>query len=105
MAKELIPTDITNTPEVLRLAEEVARSGLPRLLKREGQELAVLTPVAPPAPTRRRSRRLGQPIPHTDPLFRIVGLGSAEGPSDVSQNPDAYLAAASYEESHPPHQP
>ena len=32
MAKELTPVDISNTLDLLRLAEEVRRSGQPRLL-------------------------------------------------------------------------
>ena len=44
MAKELKPVDITNTPDVLRLAEEVARSGASLLLRRDDTDIAVLQP-------------------------------------------------------------
>ena len=56
MAKELTPIDVTDTPDLLRLAEEVRRSDQPRLLRRENEDLAVLTPVAPPA--KRRARKV-----------------------------------------------
>lgn len=46
MARELSPIDITDDPELLRLAEEVRRTGLPRLLRREDEDVAVLSPVA-----------------------------------------------------------
>ena len=55
MAKELAPIDVTNAPDLLRLAEEVRRTGRPRLIRREDEDLAVLTPVA--APAKRRSTR------------------------------------------------
>ncbi len=55
MARELEPIDVTDAPDLLRLAEEVRRSGQPRRLRREDEDLAVLVPVAPPA--KRRSRR------------------------------------------------
>jgi hypothetical protein len=102
MAREMIPTDVSQIPEVLHLAEEVARSGKPRLLKKDRDEIAVLSPVAPRATSRRRARRPGQPIPRTDSLFKIVGMASSEGPTDVSANADHYLAQAYYEELHPP---
>ena len=55
MAREIKPIDITNTPEVLRLAEEVARSGIPHVLKRDNKDLAVITPVSSTPTSRRRT--------------------------------------------------
>ncbi|MDQ3412950.1 MAG: hypothetical protein M3509_12625, partial [Chloroflexota bacterium] len=51
MAAKLQPIDISDSTEVLNLAEEVRQSGIGRLLKRGEQELAVLTPVDPPLAT------------------------------------------------------
>ncbi|MFN0074394.1 MAG: hypothetical protein ACKVVP_23175 [Chloroflexota bacterium] len=94
MAKELKPVDITHTPEVLRLAEEVARSGIPRVLQRDQRDVAVISP----APSTSRRVRRSKPTSHEDPLLRIVGLASAEDfpdvPKDVSSNKHAYLAEA-----------
>jgi hypothetical protein len=45
MAKEMIAVDISKTPELLHMAEEVAKSGKPRLLRREHEDLAVLSPA------------------------------------------------------------
>jgi hypothetical protein len=55
MAKELKAIDVTHRPELLRLAEEVRRTNEPRLLRRDGEDLAVVAPVAP-TPKRRRAR-------------------------------------------------
>jgi hypothetical protein len=52
MAKELV-LDVSNAPELLRLAEEVRASNTPRVLSRDDEPLAVVMPVRP----RRRARR------------------------------------------------
>lgn len=59
MARELKVTDIGDLPELVRLAEEVHDTGEPRLLRREGEDLALLTPVTP-AVTSRRGRKKTQ---------------------------------------------
>ena len=53
MAHEIIPIDITNAPELRRLAEEVAKSRTPRVLRRDNEDIAVLSP----APARKRRSR------------------------------------------------
>ncbi len=45
MQKETDSVDITNIPDLLRLAEEVRATKQPRLLKRGDEEVAILTPV------------------------------------------------------------
>src|SRR5947209_366740 len=39
------PIDITNIPELVRIAEEVEATKTPRVLKRDNTPLAILTPV------------------------------------------------------------
>jgi hypothetical protein len=46
MHEEDEPIDITAIPELRRLAEAVRRSGKPRLLRRDGEALAMLVPLA-----------------------------------------------------------
>ena len=53
MAKEVKPMDISTEPVLLRLAEEVLTSGEPRVLRREDEDLVMVTPVRPT-----RARRL-----------------------------------------------
>jgi hypothetical protein len=55
MATDFKPIDISNAPELVRLAEEVRASREPRVLRRHGEDLAVLVPV-PAAPRRRGFR-------------------------------------------------
>ena len=47
MSKKLKPIDISNVPELLRLVEEVRKNAEPRLLRRDSEDLAILTPVMP----------------------------------------------------------
>lgn len=48
MAKELKGIDISKVPELLRLVEEVRRTREARVLRRDSEDLAILTPVKPP---------------------------------------------------------
>jgi hypothetical protein len=68
MASELTPIDVTDTTDLLRIAEEVRRSGQPRLLRREDEDLAVLMPAE--QPKRRGSRT--QPVTNDDPLMQLA---------------------------------
>jgi hypothetical protein len=45
MSKQLTPVDISNNPELVRLAEEVASTNAPRALVRNNKPLAVIMPV------------------------------------------------------------
>lgn len=48
MAKELKPVDVATVPGLLSIVEEVRASGVARLIKRDGEDLAILAPVKPP---------------------------------------------------------
>lgn len=41
------PIDISNDPELLKLAEEVHTTHEPRILRRDDEDLAVLMPITP----------------------------------------------------------
>ena len=89
MAKELKRIDIGNIPELLIIAEEVQATKESRLLKRDGEDLALITPLRPMA---RRVRR-GRPTSADDPLWNIVGMASTAEPTDASKTHE-YLADA-----------
>jgi hypothetical protein len=90
MARELKRIDITNVPELLRIAEEVQASQEPRVLRRDSEDLAVVRPIKPS----RRRVPPGRATGAKDPLWSIVGIGRSEGPTDISENVDKYLAEA-----------
>lgn len=90
MAKEPKGIDISNVPELVRIAQEVRDTNQPCLLKRDNEELAILMPVRP---TRKRSPK-GRPTTADDPLWKLVGIGDSGGPGDVSENKHKYLADA-----------
>jgi len=56
--QELEPYDLSRSPELLRLAEEVQASGKPRPLRRNGEALAVLLPFSGKGPGRLTKRTL-----------------------------------------------
>lgn len=90
MAKELASIDISGMPDVLRLAQEVSAAGEARVLSREDEPLAVLTPVRRRR-RRSRARKTGM-LTEDDALWNIVGIGRSLGPTDVSANKYKYLA-------------
>jgi hypothetical protein len=102
MHEEAISVDVSNSAELLRLAEEVHTSGTPRLLRRGDEPLAVLTPALAEAPPKLRRRRRRKPGKPRHWLYNIVGIVDTPGPGDISENKHKYLAQAYYEKSHPP---
>jgi len=98
MRKEITPVDISNSPELLKLAQDVRTSGAPRLLRDGEQDLAMLTPVQPSDTGVRSRGRRDRRTSADDPLWNIIGIGDAAGspddPTDVSENKYKYLAEA-----------
>ncbi len=45
MVRELKRIDISGIPELLNIAEEVKRSNESRVLRRDGEDMAILTPI------------------------------------------------------------
>lgn len=54
MSPSAVRTDVSQMPDVLALAEEVARTGIPHLLERAEQTLAIISPLRPNSLRRRR---------------------------------------------------
>lgn len=87
MSAKLIPLDISKSPELERLVEEMERSGVGRVLVREGEEVAVLTTTS----TSGRAKRHRTP---KDPrrVLDIIGRGASSEPSDIAHHKDEYIA-------------
>ncbi|HEY7061802.1 MAG TPA: hypothetical protein VII06_09995 [Chloroflexota bacterium] len=98
-------TDVSNLPDALRLAEEVQRTKQAQVLERDGEELAVLTPMQ--SGSRRRGRKGGaaKAANPNDWLLNLIGIADssapADGPTDVSANKHKYLAETLYGKTHP----
>jgi len=88
MADELPPLDISRANEVRRLVAEVQASEQARALQINQQMVAILAPARSGQGTAQR----GKATSASDPLWAIVGLGQSDGPSDVAENIDTYLA-------------
>lgn len=91
MASEYAPIDLgnDNTPDLAELAEEVRRTNRARLLRRAGEDIAVLMP----ATKKKSSRTGGKPVTEDDPIFQAIGIGHS-GTGDISSNKHKYLAEA-----------
>lgn len=90
MAREPRPLDVTDIPEILRIAEAVQKSNEPRVLRRDSEDIALLIPLRQVDKKRFRGRSTSA----DDPLWSIVGMAHSDGPGDVSENVDKYLAEA-----------
>jgi hypothetical protein len=88
MRHEAQPIDVSHSPELLSFAREVKRSGTPRLLCADGEELVRVSPVKP-----RRSTSKGKPTFAGDPFWRIIAMGQVGEPGDdASERVDELLA-------------
>jgi hypothetical protein len=54
VARDIRVVDVSDLPDILRLAEAVQQSGHPRILRCDGEDLAVIFPIAA---STRRSRK------------------------------------------------
>ncbi len=104
MAKEQrTHTDISNAPELLRLAEEVLHTQRAQVLVKAGEELVTVSPARPA----KKSRASASSKPRTKghSLLNFIGIAdegiAADAPTDVSSNKHKYLAKAYYAEFHP----
>jgi hypothetical protein len=91
MARELKHLDISDSPDLLRIVEEVRASNEPRVLQRDHVDVAILRPLKRPA---RKRIPKGRPTSADDALWRLVGIGESEGPGDIARNKHKYLADA-----------
>lgn len=90
MVEQYTPIDVRQLPELERLAEQVKTTGKPYLLKRDGDELALLTPLKRAKRTRPKSGL----VTKDDPLLRLIGIGRSGIPGGVSGKKHEYLAGA-----------
>jgi hypothetical protein len=72
-------TDVSQTPELLRLAEEVQRTKQPRVLVKASEELAVVIPIAPRMKGSTRPARSTPPQPALTPAPARYTLESVMG--------------------------
>ena len=86
MAKDIERIDISHTPELLRLAEEVQRSKQPRILRRDREDVAVVFPVTAKTAAGRREQVIEA---------RIWADAGMTDPADVwaDYDPDSVQAA------------
>ena len=92
MALELESLDVTDSPELLRLARQVAETGVGRVLRTADGELARLIPAAK---SRKPRAPRGRAFTREDPLYKLIGIGnSGTKDSDASELKHEILARA-----------
>src|SRR3954447_19695537 len=101
MAREYVPIDITNAPELARVAEAVRETGKPHALKRGTETVAVVRP-APKREHRPRASRRGQAAPANqvsdDPGFAQFLADALAAHRAEAKKPRLLLAPPSREE-------
>ena len=91
MARVVKHIDIGDSPDLLRVVEEVQASNEPRILRHAQEDVAILRPIKQSA---RRRVPKGRPTSADDPVWKLVGIGASKGAGDISTNKHAYLADA-----------
>lgn len=82
-------SELHDTADWERLAEEVQATKEPRLLFKDGKPLAELRPAPPP----RRRRKAQRPMSPDDPLWGLAGSAVDAAPTDSSRKLE-YLGEA-----------
>lgn len=80
VAGQLRSIDVSDQPELRRVAEEVYAMQEPRLLRRDGEDLAILRPAR-----KARATRGKRGLTKDDPLWDLVGSGVDAGPTDAAE--------------------
>lgn len=70
MARALEALDIDDAPDLVRIVEEVRETGEPRVLRRNGAEVAILAPIEGPDGTMPRRVRTPEDL---DAFMRSAG--------------------------------
>lgn len=92
MTQEVEAMDISDRPELVRLAEEVRRTQRARVLRRDGEDLAMLTPLEAPKKRSRKSKK--EVFTREDPLFGLTGIGDSGVEGGFSWRKKEVLARA-----------
>ena len=90
MRDERVSLDISASPDLLRLIEEIEQTGVELVLVRGAEEVALVTAL--PAATPRLSRRRKQLQPER--VLDIIGIGASDQESDIARFKDHYIADA-----------
>lgn len=79
MVRKLEEIDVSSLAEISLIAEEVQRTREPKVLRKHGEDVALIVPIKP---SRRRS---GRPLTEADPLFELIGIGRSGIPGGMSE--------------------
>ncbi len=102
MTREYVPVDITNAPDLKRLAEAVRQTGKPHALKEGAETVAVVRPAPKrdrPSRSGRQASRLGrsQASPTDDPALATQIAADLRANREAPVDRDALFATPSAE--------
>ena len=80
-------SEIHNVTDLLRIVEDVQKTGTPCILKRDEEEIVQISPVKP---AKKRRAKSGI-IPKGDALTKLIGSARSAEPTDASKKYE-YLA-------------
>lgn len=89
MARDRHSIEISEFPGLADVIDQMQADQIPRSLRRDGEEVALLRPVKP---KRKRSPR-GRQLTPENALWKLMGSASAAEPTDASKKHE-YLAEA-----------
>jgi len=78
MSRYITPIEISNIPELVRIAEEVEATKTPRELKRDNKPIALITPIGQRKPQRKRGKTTFDPEAFKATAGILKGLIDAE---------------------------
>lgn len=82
-------SELHSITDLVKIAEEVQKTGEPCILKRDEEEIAQIAPVKPA----KKKRLRGKPITKDDPIYKLLGTMPSDEPTDASRKHE-YLAEA-----------
>jgi len=97
MASERQHLDVSHSPELLRVAQEVKQTRTRRILQADGEELAEIKPM-----TKRSRLPRGKRTGAADRIWNIIGMMDSSEPDNISARVDEYLVEAELAQNHQP---
>jgi hypothetical protein len=92
MASERATVDIADSEDILRLVDDMLRTGMGVVLVRDEEPVAILDPL-PASKRSSRRRRTPADLPD-DSIMRLAGILDGGPPTDIARFKDEYIADA-----------
>ncbi len=92
MTQNYVPIDISDVPDLKRVAEAVRETGKPHALNEGRETVAVVRPVSRKASSSRARGQKTGIVQADDALFGLIGIGDSGIEGGISGHKHAYQA-------------